>query len=99
MLGRRTFRVCYDRFVPIISTFFGIIIRMFFDDHEPRHFHAEHQGQTATLTSPVDSWSEVSVPEQLVGSSASAARAQQSELEENWKRAQKLQPLNQVAPL
>jgi hypothetical protein len=30
--------------VPSISVFFGIIIRMFYNDHEPAHFHAEHQG-------------------------------------------------------
>ena len=30
--------------MPIISTFFGIMIRMFFDDHTPPHFHAEYQG-------------------------------------------------------
>jgi Domain of unknown function (DUF4160) len=33
--------------VPIISVFFGIIIRMFYKEHEPAHFHAEHQGQRA----------------------------------------------------
>jgi hypothetical protein len=31
--------------MPIISMFFGIVIRMFYNDHEPRHFHAEYQGQ------------------------------------------------------
>jgi len=30
--------------VPSISVFFGIIVRMFYNDHEPPHFHAEHQG-------------------------------------------------------
>ena len=35
--------------MPIISTFFGIIIRMFFDDHAPPHFHAEYQGQDALV--------------------------------------------------
>ena len=25
--------------------FFGIIIRMYYKEHEPRHFHAEHQSQ------------------------------------------------------
>jgi hypothetical protein len=33
--------------VPIISVFFGIVIRMFYKEHEPPHFHAEHQGQDA----------------------------------------------------
>jgi hypothetical protein len=31
--------------MPIIATFFGIIVRMFYRGHEPAHFHAEHQGQ------------------------------------------------------
>ena len=31
--------------MPVISMFFGIVIRMFYNDHEPIHFHAEYQGQ------------------------------------------------------
>jgi hypothetical protein len=31
------------RVVPIISTFFGIVIRMYYQEHEPAHFHAEYQ--------------------------------------------------------
>jgi len=33
--------------MPIISVFFGIVIRMFYKEHEPPHFHAEYQGQKA----------------------------------------------------
>jgi len=33
--------------MPTISVFFGIIIRMFYRDHNPPNFHAEHQGQHA----------------------------------------------------
>ena len=35
--------------MPIISTFFGIIVRMFYDDHSPPHVHIEYQGQKAVL--------------------------------------------------
>jgi len=28
--------------MPTISTFYGIIVRMFFADHAPPHFHAEY---------------------------------------------------------
>ena len=35
--------------MPIISKFFGIIIRMFYDDHNPPHFHAEYQGNKAVF--------------------------------------------------
>ena len=33
--------------MPIISRFFGIIIRMFHNEHNPPHFHAEYQGNDA----------------------------------------------------
>lgn len=35
--------------MPVISMFYGIIIRMFFDDHNPPHFHAEYQGKKAVF--------------------------------------------------
>jgi len=35
--------------MPVISMFFGIIVRMFYDDHSPPHVHAEYQGQKAVL--------------------------------------------------
>jgi hypothetical protein len=28
--------------MPEISRFFGIVIRMYFDDHDPPHFHARY---------------------------------------------------------
>jgi hypothetical protein len=31
--------------MPIISSFFGVLVRMFYNDHNPPHFHAEYQGQ------------------------------------------------------
>jgi hypothetical protein len=30
--------------MPEISRFFGIVIRMYFDDHNPPHFHATYAG-------------------------------------------------------
>ncbi len=31
--------------MPVIAIFFGIVVRMHYKEHEPRHFHAEHQSQ------------------------------------------------------
>ncbi len=33
--------------MPIVSTFFGIVVRMFYKEHEPPHFHVEYQSQHA----------------------------------------------------
>jgi hypothetical protein len=30
--------------MPEISRFYGIVIRMYFVDHNPPHFHADYQG-------------------------------------------------------
>lgn len=35
--------------MPEISRFFGVIIRMYFDEHEPPHFHAIYSGEEAQV--------------------------------------------------
>ncbi len=85
--------------MPIISTFFGIIIRMFFDDHAPPHFHAEYQGQEALVGFDgriIQGEIKSPTARKLIKQWAQIHRA---ELEANWRRAQKLQPLDNIAPL
>lgn len=36
--------------MPIISMFFGIIVRMYADDHNPPHMHVEYQGAKAVYS-------------------------------------------------
>ena len=36
--------------MPTISMFYGIVIQMFFDDHNPPHFHAYYQDYEAYHT-------------------------------------------------
>jgi hypothetical protein len=35
--------------MPIVSSFFGIVIRMYYDEHNPPHLHAEYQESKALL--------------------------------------------------
>ena len=85
--------------MPIISTFFGIVIRMFYADHPPPHFHAEFQGQQAKFTFD---------GAMIVGSIRSRtalrlirewAELHRAELEANWERAEARVPLDRIAPL
>ena len=85
--------------MPVISVFFGIVIRMFYREHGVLHFHAEHQGQQATFT--VDG-------ELLAGSISSRtalrliaewAVAHRSELESNWERMKAGRALERIEPL
>ena len=35
--------------MPVVSSFFGIIIRMYYDEHNPPHLHAGYQGNRAVF--------------------------------------------------
>ncbi len=35
--------------MPEISLFFGIRVTMYYDDHNPPHFHAEYSGHKAII--------------------------------------------------
>ena len=39
----------YGRYMPRISSFYGITILMFFGDHNPPHFHARYEGHGARV--------------------------------------------------
>lgn len=85
--------------MPEISRFFGIIIRMFFDDHNPPHIHAEYQGRKAvfdfvgnvmrgdlgsrTATKLVREWIDIHV----------------NELRSDWELAQAGRELKKIDPL
>lgn len=36
--------------MPEISRFYGIVIKMFFDDHDPPHFHSEYGEHQAIVS-------------------------------------------------
>jgi hypothetical protein len=85
--------------VPVISVFFGIVIRMFYQEHEPPHFHAEHQGQLATFD-----FSGTLVAGRLHSRTARRlirewARLHREELDKNWSRIKAGEPLQRIAPL
>jgi len=85
--------------VPIISTFFGIVIRMFYQEHEPGHFHAEYQGQQATFLFS----GETLAGEIRSGTARRLVREwaieHRGELEANWARMKAGQALVRIRPL
>ena len=78
--------------MPTISYFFGIVIQMQHNDHEPPHFHAVYGGVRAMVL--ID-------PPQVRGAFSPAVRAKmhQAELLENWQRARINKRLYAIAPL
>ena len=85
--------------MPEISRFFGIVIKMYFDDHLPSHFHAEYGEYQALLD--INTLAVISgrLPPRAVGLVMEWASLHQSELMVQWERAAKLEPLGNIAPL
>ncbi|MDA0205359.1 MAG: DUF4160 domain-containing protein [Acidobacteria bacterium] len=85
--------------MPAISRFFGIVIAMFYADHNPPHFHARYGEQEAVV--------EIDTLALLAGKLSPKARAlvvewaamHQDELRKNWNRARRGEALEAIEPL
>ena len=66
--------------MPTISTFFGIIIRMWHDDHPPIHIHAEYQGFEALVEVETGLVREGELPRKVASIVKEWCMAHQSEL-------------------
>ena len=85
--------------MPIISAFFGIVVRMYYDDHSPAHFHAEFHGDRGSfdLDGELLSGSIRSrVARRLIQEWAAIHRG---ELEENWENSREGRPMRALDPL
>jgi hypothetical protein len=85
--------------VPEISRFFGIVIKMFFDDHNPPHFHAEYTGSVALVGIRTLAVFSGRLPPRAMGLVIEWATLHQQELLADWERAQAQQDLRPIAPL
>jgi hypothetical protein len=85
--------------VPIISVFFGIVVRMFYREHEPAHFHAEYQGQHGKFDfdgNLVAGNVQSATARRLIAEWAARHRA---ELDLNWQKMKAGRPLDRIEPL
>ena len=85
--------------MPEISRFYGIVIKMYFNDHLPPHFHAAYGAQEALLN--IDSLALIAgrLPPRAIGMVMEWASSHQMELREAWKRAKNLQQPGKIDPL
>ena len=85
--------------MPEISRFYGIVIRMFFEDHNPPHFHA-YYGEHEVL---IDLYSFAvfagRLPPRALGLVIEWATLNQEELLNNWRKARSQEPLSLIDPL
>ncbi len=85
--------------IPIISIFFGIVIRINFSDHNPPHLHADYQGYEALF--------DIRTGEMIAGDLPRTAKRLVSDwialnhpaLAENWDRAYNDKPTFRIPGL
>ena len=84
--------------MPEISRFLGIVIRMYFRDHPPPHFHASYKDYEITVdihTGVVTG----QFPRRAINAVLDWYVQHQAELAENWERLQRREPLLPISPL
>jgi len=82
--------------MPVISYFFGIYIRMYHDDHNPPHFHAEYQGYEALVDIKNGKIIKGRLPKKAIKIIQEWVDENHEALVANWKNAIELQPLDKI---
>ena len=85
--------------MPRISEFYCITIAMFYNDHEPAHFHAVYGEFRAQFAIRPVGPLRGSVPARARGLILEWAKLHQDELEDNWLRAKEHKRLERIEPL
>lgn len=85
--------------MPEISRFFGIVIRMFFNDHQPAHFHAVYGENEALIEIETLAIFRGELPRRALSLVLEWAVMHRNELRQNWNRARLGQEISPIAPL
>jgi hypothetical protein len=82
--------------MPILSVFFGIVVRMWHDDHPPPHIHVEYQGFEGLVEIKTGEVREGRLPRKVANIVKEWCLEHQQELMANWHKAQNLQTLERI---
>jgi len=85
--------------MPEISRFFGIIIAVFYDDHNPPHFHARYSGQKVAIEIETLRVLEGEIPPRALGLVMEWAALHKDELLQDWNLAKSNKPPKKIEPL
>ncbi|RJP52954.1 MAG: DUF4160 domain-containing protein [Anaerolineaceae bacterium] len=85
--------------MPEISRFYGIIIAMFFDDHNPPHFHARYGGEKIAIEIESLRVLEGRIPPRALGLVIEWASQHKDELSASWELTKNNQKPKKIEPL
>lgn len=85
--------------MPEISRFYGIVIKLYYDDHHPAHFHAQY-GEFEVLVA-IETLAIIAgrLPARALGLVTEWAVLHQDELKIAWQDAQDFEPVERIDPL
>jgi len=85
--------------MPEVSRFFGIVIGMYYDEHNPPHFHARYGRERVAVEISTLRVLEGDLPSRALGLVIEWASQHQDELMANWEAAKQDMPPAKIAPL
>lgn len=85
--------------MPRICEFFGIVIAMFHNDHQPPHFHVMYNEYKATFSIEELRLLEGQLPRRAVSLVLEWAFLHREELKKEWQLARDHKPLFKIKPL
>ncbi|MEA3441074.1 MAG: DUF4160 domain-containing protein [Chloroflexota bacterium] len=85
--------------MPRVSEFFGIVIKMFYNDHNPPHFHAEYGEFEAVYSIDTIEVLRGELPRRAHAMVLEWTALYRLELMENWEFAREGLPLKNIDPL
>ncbi|MCE5325774.1 MAG: DUF4160 domain-containing protein [Planctomycetaceae bacterium] len=85
--------------MPELCRFYGIVIRMFYDDHAPPHFHVVYGDLQAVIAIETLAVIAGEVPPRALGLVVEWASIRRGELLDAWQRAHQGQMPGKIEPL
>lgn len=85
--------------MPEISRFLGIVVKMYFQDHNPPHFHVTYEKYEASINMDNFTIIEGSLPPRIYSLIIEWAALHRDELFNNWIKAKNLQSPKKIKPL
>jgi hypothetical protein len=85
--------------MPTISIFYGIIIKMFFDDHVPPHFHAKYGEYELVITISPIKIIKGNAPKRVKSMILEWTALHQEELMQDWELCKNMQTPFAIEPL
>jgi len=84
--------------MPIISRFFGILIFMFWREHEPAHFHAKYGDEEAVIEIETGKVSG-KISQRALNLIQDWRELHKAELLQDWELSKQRRQLNRISPL